>query len=151
VQHDGQRFRSPDKSVTNFDVIAVFDLRAEICTRPTVHGDATFRDQLVAVPARAESRGGKEAIEAHGALKGGEMVKRLSDGMSRQRFIALPLQRLDVGLRLGQANDLARLFPLATLLEQLDPFEPFQDVALCCDGAGAFETAMLRHKFCSEL
>ena len=79
------------------------------------------------------------------------MLTRLSDGMSRQRFVALTLQRLDVGLRLGQANDLARLFPLATLLEQLDPFEPFQNVALCCDGAGAFETAMLRHKFCSEL
>jgi hypothetical protein len=78
------------------------------------------------------------------------MLKRcLSDGMSRQRFIALTLQRLGVGLRLGQANDLARLFPLATLLEQLDPFEPFQDIPLCCDGTGAFETAMLRHKFCS--
>ncbi len=69
MQHDGQRFRSPDKSVTNFDVIAVFDLRAEIRARLAVDGDAAFRDQLVAVPARAEPRGGKEAIEAHGALK----------------------------------------------------------------------------------
>jgi len=69
VQHDGQRFRSPDKSVTNFDVIAVFDLRAEIRARLAVDGDAALRDQLVAVAARAKPRGGEEAIEAHGRKK----------------------------------------------------------------------------------
>jgi len=51
--------------VTNFDVIAVSDLRAKIRARLAVHSDAAFRDQLVAVAARAKSRGGKEAIEAH--------------------------------------------------------------------------------------
>jgi len=67
VQYNGQRFRSPDKSVTNFDVIAVFDLRAEIRARLAVDGNGALCDQLVALSARAESRGGKEAIEAHGS------------------------------------------------------------------------------------
>ena len=51
--------------MTNFNVIAFFDLRAEIRARVAVDGDGALRDQLVALPARAESRGGKEAIEAH--------------------------------------------------------------------------------------
>jgi hypothetical protein len=53
---------------------------------------------------------------------------------------------LKIRLRLRQTDDFARLFPLAALLEQVDSFEPFQDIAPGRDGAGAFETAMLRHK-----
>ena len=52
--------------MANLDVIALFDLRAEIRARLTVDRDAAFRDQLVAVPARAEPGGGEETIEAHG-------------------------------------------------------------------------------------
>ena len=136
--------------MTNFDVIAVFDLRAEICTRPAVDGDAAFRDQLVAVPARAESRSGKETIEAHGQLR--VFLLRVERKISCSQPSTLNDQLLlNVRLRLRQANDLACLFPLATLLQQIDPFEPFQNIPLCCDGTGAFEAAMLRHKFCSGL
>jgi hypothetical protein len=46
--------------------------------------------------------------------------------------------RLEIGFGLWEANDLARLFPLAALLQQLDAFEPFQDIALGRDRAGAF-------------
>ena len=58
-------FCSPNESVINLDVIARFDLRAEIRAPLAVDGDAAFRDQLVATPARAEPRSGEEAIEAH--------------------------------------------------------------------------------------
>jgi hypothetical protein len=61
------RFSSPNESVTNLDVIARFDLRAEIRARLPVDGDAAFCDQLVAMPARAKPRGSEEAIEAHGS------------------------------------------------------------------------------------
>ena len=65
VQHDGQCFRSPNEPVTNLDVVALFDLRAEIRAGLAVDRDAAFRDQLVAMPARAEPGGGEEAVEAH--------------------------------------------------------------------------------------
>src|SRR3954454_21595907 len=58
---------------------------------------------------------------------------------------------LDVGLGLRQAEDLLAGLPLAALLEQLDPFETFQNVSFRGDGAGAFETAMLRHKLLWEI
>ena len=62
--------RPPNESMTNLDVVALFDLRAEIRARLAVDRDTAFRDQLVAVPARAEPRGGEEAIETHGKLSG---------------------------------------------------------------------------------
>ena len=65
VQDDRQGFGPPNESAADFDVIAVFDLRAEIRARLAVDGNASFRDQLVAMPARAEPGGGEEAIEAH--------------------------------------------------------------------------------------
>ena len=75
-------------------------------------------------------------------------MKSVSGGTPLQHFIASTIQRLlDIRLGLGQAHDLARVLPLTTLLEQFDPLESFQDVALGGDGAGAFETAMLRLKF----
>ena len=54
--------------------------------------------------------------------------------------------RLNVGLRLGEAEHFLALFELAPLLQKLDPFEPFQNVPLSGNGAGSFETPMLRHK-----
>src|SRR5438067_3635744 len=52
---------------------------------------------------------------------------------------------LHVGLGLAQADDFVARFELAALFEQLDSLETFKHVAFGGDGAGAFETAMLRH------
>ncbi len=54
---------------------------------------------------------------------------------------------LRVGLRLAKAEYAVTGLPLATALENFHSLEAFEDVALCCDGAGTFETAVLRHKF----
>src|SRR5690242_10868437 len=53
---------------------------------------------------------------------------------------------LRLGLRLAQADNLVARLELPALLKQFDALETLQDVALCADGAGAFETAVLRHK-----
>jgi hypothetical protein len=50
-----------------------------------------------------------------------------------------------------KADDLAALFPLAALFEQLDAFETLQDVPFGDNGAGSSETAVLRHKLENEL
>ena len=61
-----------------------------------------------------------------------------------QPFIALTLQRrLNIRLRLGQSDHLARFLPLPAFLEQIDALKTFQDVALGRNGAGPLETAML--------
>jgi len=65
VQDDGERFGSPNGFAADLDVIAVPDLRAEIGAWLAVDGDAAFRDELVAMPARAEPGGGEKTIEAH--------------------------------------------------------------------------------------
>jgi hypothetical protein len=65
VQDDGKRFGSPNGFAADLDVIAVLDLRAEIGAWLAVDGDAAFRDELVAMPARAEPGGGEKTIEAH--------------------------------------------------------------------------------------
>lgn len=70
------------------------------------------------------------------------MVFRLNHSTSQ--LLNSPLR---VGLGLGQANDFAALFPLAAFLEQLDPLETLQDVALSDDRAGSSKTAMLGHKW----
>ena len=53
---------------------------------------------------------------------------------------------LNVRLGLWQVHHAAALFPDATLFEQVDAFEAFEDVALGCNGAGGTETTMLGHK-----
>jgi len=53
---------------------------------------------------------------------------------------------LGVRLCLGEADDFAAVFPLAALLQKLDPLETLQDVAFSDDRAGSFKAAMLRHK-----
>ena len=65
VQDDSERFGAPDWFVANLDVVAVFDLRAEIGAGLAVNGDAAFCDQLVAMPARAEPGGSEETVKAH--------------------------------------------------------------------------------------
>ena len=76
-----------------------------------------------------------------------EVAKKLSCLLrqrSLQPFIALTLQRrLNIRLRLGQSDHLARFLPLSAFLEQIDALKTFQDVALGRDGAGPLETAML--------
>ena len=51
--------------------------------------------------------------------------------------------RLSVRLRLAQSDDLVAGFELTPLFEKLNALETFQNVALCGNGADAFEAAML--------
>ena len=53
--------------------------------------------------------------------------------------------QLRVRLRLGQADHPLAGLPLAALLEHFYALEALEDVAFYSDGAGSFETAMLRH------
>ena len=50
---------------------------------------------------------------------------------------------LRVRLRLAETEDAVAGLPLSTTLEDFDALEPFEDVALCGDGAGTFQTAVL--------
>ena len=52
---------------------------------------------------------------------------------------------LNIGLGFRQADDFAAVLPLAPFFQQLDAFETLQHIAFGRDGAGAFQTAMLRH------
>jgi hypothetical protein len=53
----------PNEFAIYFDVIAFRRLRAEIRARLTVYRDATCRDQFIAMSARTNASGRKEAIE----------------------------------------------------------------------------------------
>ena len=48
-----------------------------------------------------------------------------------------------VRLRFRKTDHFAAFFPLTTLLEQLDPLETLQNIALRDDRAGSSETSML--------
>src|SRR6266404_2501262 len=56
------------------------------------------------------------------------------------------LVRLDIRLGLRKAENFCAFLKLAALLQKLDALETLQDVPFRRDGAGSFETAMLRHK-----
>jgi len=43
----------------------------------------------------------------------------------------------------AQAGDAVSSLPLAAVLENLDPFKPFQDIALGSGGGGGAQTSML--------
>src|SRR4051794_33460618 len=58
----------------------------------------------------------------------------------------LNLSTLNVRLSFRKAEDFLAFLELAALLQEFDTLETFQDVPLRRDRAGAFETAMLRHK-----
>ncbi len=62
MQHDVQRRCRAHELAVHFDVVALARLRAEIRARLSVNCDATGRYQLVAMPARADSGGGKESV-----------------------------------------------------------------------------------------
>jgi hypothetical protein len=68
VQDDGEFPDWPNELVIDLDVVARFNLGAEICAELAVYGDAAAGKQLVTKPARAETGGGKESVQAHGAL-----------------------------------------------------------------------------------
>jgi hypothetical protein len=70
VQNNVQRpFRAQELAV-HFDVVALARLRAEICARLSVNRDASGLDQFVAMPARADSGGGKKSVQTQGKLSG---------------------------------------------------------------------------------
>ena len=70
VQNNVQRpFRAHELAV-HFDVVALARLRAEIRARLSVNRDASGRDQFVAMPARADSGGGKKSVQTQGKLSG---------------------------------------------------------------------------------
>jgi len=58
VQKNGQAFLWPNEFVINLDVIAFRNLCAEIGSRLAIDRDPYRGDQLVAMPARAETRSG---------------------------------------------------------------------------------------------
>src|SRR4051812_3715034 len=65
VQSDGEIFRRSDEAVIDFDVIPLFDLRAEVSARLAVDRNTARRDQLITVATRTKASGGEEAIETH--------------------------------------------------------------------------------------
>jgi len=78
-----------------------------------------------------------------------ESLKKLSCS-AQPLNIRIARRALRVWLRFGQANDFAAFFPLAALLEQLDPLETLQNVAFRNDRAGSSKAAVLRHKLGNE-
>jgi hypothetical protein len=60
-------------------------------------------------------------------------VTFLTNQFSRSRF----------WFRFGKTDDFLVFFPLAALLQELDPLEALQHIAPGGDRAGSFETAML--------
>ncbi len=120
VQHEVEPLLRSHHFAADLDVIGLVRLRAEIGHDATVDGHATGRDQFIAMPPRTDAGRREIAIEAQAAL--------------------------GVGLGFGKAHDFAAFLPLPAFLEQLDALETLQDIAFGRDGAGAFETAMLRHK-----
>jgi hypothetical protein len=118
----------------HFDVIARRRLKMKIDARFPIHRYTAGRDEVIRSAPGGYARSGKESIETHGRLT---------------RISTLPLNRSlpESNIRLGlrQSDHLAALLPLPALLQQIDPLESLQDIAFRGDGAGAFETAMLRH------
>jgi hypothetical protein len=65
VQRNRHRALEVNELAIDLYMIALVWLRAEICTNPTVDADASGRDQLIALPPRADAGRGKEPIQAH--------------------------------------------------------------------------------------
>jgi len=62
VQHDGERRRNVNKFAIHLYVVANVRFCAEVSTGFTINSDLSRCDQLVAVPARSQTRSGEEAI-----------------------------------------------------------------------------------------
>src|SRR5213075_223227 len=86
-----------------------------------------------------------ETIETHGKVEGGEWW-RVEEDWRIKSSQPLNSSTLNVGLRLREAENFLAFLELPALLQEFDALETFQDVPLRRDGAGSFETAMLRHK-----
>ncbi len=70
MQHDVEALLAVNEFAVDFDVVALAWLRTEIGANAAVNGNATGGDELVAVPARTQSRRGKEPVQAHGRSVG---------------------------------------------------------------------------------
>lgn len=66
VQKDMKRALAVHELAADFDVVALRRLRAEVRANAAVYRDATFSDQLVAMPARTDAGGGEETVQSHG-------------------------------------------------------------------------------------
>src|SRR5678816_1189002 len=82
------------------------------------------------------------------AMSSSQCLREPSPAAARNRFrrTFLPAGGLNVRLRFGKADHFLAILKLTALLQELDPLETLQYVAFRGDGAGSFETAMLRHK-----
>jgi hypothetical protein len=65
VQNNMQRPLGAHEFAIHFHVVALRRLRAEIRAALSVDGDSTFRDQLIAMPARTNAGRCEETIQAH--------------------------------------------------------------------------------------
>ena len=65
MQHDRDWRGCTDEFAVDLDVIAWVRLRTKIRADAAVDGDATRRDQLIAMPARSDTGRGEKTIKAH--------------------------------------------------------------------------------------
>jgi len=65
VQKDMKRALAVHELAADFDVVGLRRLRAEVRANAAVYRDATFSDQLVAMPARTDAGGGEETVQSH--------------------------------------------------------------------------------------
>ena len=66
VQDDVELAFAADQLASDFDVIALRRLRAEVGADAAVDRDAPVGNQLVAMPPRTDTGGGEETVQAHG-------------------------------------------------------------------------------------
>jgi hypothetical protein len=83
MQYDGECPSGEDKFAIDFDVIARARLCAEVCADFTVDGDATRRNELVAMATRTDPSGSKEAIETQSGVT---KVNRVTSLQRTARF-----------------------------------------------------------------
>jgi len=65
TQHDGERWGDANQFAIDFNVIVRVGLCTEVRAYFTIDGDATRRDQFIAIPARSDAGGGEITVEAH--------------------------------------------------------------------------------------
>ena len=135
MQNNVQRPLGAHEFAIHFHVVALRRLRAKVRADLSVDRDSTRRNQVIAMPARTNASRGEKAIQAH-RRAGKQWIQR----PTRRRMI------LNVRLGFRKANDFSAFLPLPALFQQFHALEAFQNVASGGDGAGAFQTAMLRHR-----
>jgi len=65
VQHDGEGRGNVNKFAIDLDVVALVGLRAEVGASLAIDSNASRCDQFITVPARSDTGGGEETIQAH--------------------------------------------------------------------------------------